>query len=254
MYLGDTINLHAVVSDANPSDSVLMTLHLQAHFSAHPSGLVVVSEQARPNHYSLQISWTPLVRDTGKTTRMCLESEGQRFNPSRPSQIYASLPISRCINVYVPSCQVRVKLGDTLRSLGQAYQVPWRTLFIINPSLSQAGDGLMTEGQVVRIGRHFRLRSPRDMAYAYSIENASSVFSVAFKNIYNHNAAAVFRLSAPGAMTCASGEPPETCALRSQVDPARHVVSDVRFSTLAQSERYEDSRLCLVARFHSNCL
>jgi len=56
----------------------------------------------------------------------------------------------------------------------------------------------MTEGQVVRIGRHLRLRSPRDMAYAYSIENASSVFSVAFKNIYNHNAAAVFRLSAPG--------------------------------------------------------
>ena len=38
------------------------------------------------------------MRDTGKTTRMCLESEGQRFNPSRPSQIYASLPISRCIN------------------------------------------------------------------------------------------------------------------------------------------------------------
>ena len=117
LYLGDTLNLHAFVSDANPSDSVLMTLHVQGDFHAHPSGLVVVSEQARRNQYSLDISWSPLVRDTGKMTRMCLEAEGERFNPSRPTQIYASLPISRCINVYVPSCQVRAKLGDTLRSL-----------------------------------------------------------------------------------------------------------------------------------------
>jgi hypothetical protein len=152
-----------------------------------------------------------------------------------------------------------LSLLTVTRPLAETYNVPWRTLFIINPSLSQAGDGLMREGQVVRIGRHFRLRSPRDMAYAYSIENATSIFSVPYSNIYNHNAASVFRLAAPGAVTCASGAPPATCALRSEVDPGRHVVSDVRFSTLARGvpydgQRYEDTRLCVVARFHSNCL
>ena len=117
LYLGDTLKLHAFVSDANPSDSVFITLQVQGDFHAHPSGLVVVSEQARRSQYSLDISWAPLLRDTGKMTRMCLEAVGERFNPSRPTQNYASLPISRCINVFVPSCQVRAKLGDTLRSL-----------------------------------------------------------------------------------------------------------------------------------------
>ena len=66
----------------------------------------------------------------------------------------------------------------------------------------------MEEGQVLRIGRHFRLRSSRDMAYAYSIENASSVFSVPFRNIYNHNAASIFRLVAPGLFCSSLSTPP----------------------------------------------
>jgi hypothetical protein len=55
----------------------------------------------------------------------------------------------------------------------------------------------MEEGQVVWIGRKFKLHSANP-AYKYSIENASSTFSVPYRNIYNHNAAAVYRLSAPG--------------------------------------------------------
>ena len=55
----------------------------------------------------------------------------------------------------------------------------------------------MVEGQVLSIGRTFKLHSP-NARYRYSIENASSTFSVPFTNIYNHNAASVFRLLAPG--------------------------------------------------------
>ena len=39
------------------------------------------------------------------------------------------------------------------------------------------GDGLMKQGQLVRIGRKFQLNSPRNKAYSYSLENASSTFA-----------------------------------------------------------------------------
>jgi hypothetical protein len=210
-FVGDTLRLQAEVSDANPSDTVQLFLHLQGEVQTHPSGLIVESsksggggagegdsESSRSTAaYMLNVSWAPLVRDSGKVTNMCFVTEGQRFNPSRPSAVYASASITRCITVIVPSCQVRVKRGDTLRSIAEQHHIPWRSLFLINPHLTQAGDGLMFEGQVLSIGRTFKLNSP-NARYRYSIENASSTFSVPFTNIYNHNAASVFRLLAPG--------------------------------------------------------
>jgi len=290
IYLGDTLQLDAHLTDANPSDQVQLFLHVQGEFQTHPSGLIVTSTKAAPssegdpeahagepqrqaasaasssstttsssqgasgNAYSLHVRWAPVVRDTGKTTEMCFVAEGQRYNPTRRAAVYESAPIRRCVTVYVPSCQVRVQQGDTLRSLEKQYQIPWRTLFLINPDLSQAGDGLMEEGQVLRIGRQFRLASPRNTAYRYSLENTSATFSVPYANLYNHNAPSIFRLAAPGALTCSTSDPPETCRVNGFVDPARHVVSDVRFPSLSQTEPYGDISVCLVARFHSNCL
>ena len=299
VFVGDTLRLRATVSDANPTDSVKLYLHLQGEFQSHPSGLLVQAvEGGGANRYELTATWAPVVRDSGKVTQVCVVAEGQRLNPSRTGAVYASDPIRRCITVSVPSCevrvcavclepvslctpwlrfvyrllallwvsacapcqhtlnalaQVRVKPGDTLRSVAKAYNIPWRTLFLINPDLSQAGDGLMRQGQVLRIGRKFRLYSS-STAYQYSIENASETFSVTYANLYNHNAAAVLRLSAAGALTCSANDPPDTCKVRGQVDPARHVVSDVRFSSLDQTQQYQDTTICLVARFHANCI
>ena len=272
VHLGDKLSMDAHLTDANPSDKVQLFFHMQGEFKTHPSGLVVSStdetvditgqahEQESPssgdhkNSYSLKVRWTPVVRDSGKTTEMCFVAEGQRYNPTRSGAVFESTPIRRCVTVYVPSCEVRVQRGDTLRSLAKQYQIPWRTLFLINPTLSQSGDGLMKDGQVLRIGRLFRLVSPRDASFRFTIENASSTFALPYSNLYNHNAASVFRLAAPGAMTCAASDPPETCHVRGFVDPAQHVVSDVRHSSLSQTEQYEHLSVCLVARFHSNCL
>lgn len=266
VHLGDRLSIDAHLADANPSDTVQLFFLVEGGFQTHPSGLVVTSvddstglaheqeSSGAGSSYTLHVRWSPVVRDSGKTTEMCFAAEGKRYNPTRTTAVYASSPIRRCVTIYVPSCQVRVQKGDTLRSLAKQYQVPWRTLFLINPTLSQAGDGLMKDGQVIRIGRQFRLTSPRDPSFHYTIENASATFSLPYANLYNHNAASIFRLSAPGALTCTSSDPPETCKVNGFVDPAQHVVSDVRYSSLEQTDKYTDLSICLVARFHSNCL
>ena len=37
-------------------------------------GLIVESEQAASNTYTLHVTWAPVVRDSGKLTRMCMVS------------------------------------------------------------------------------------------------------------------------------------------------------------------------------------
>jgi hypothetical protein len=107
--------------------------------------------------------------------------------------------IASCITVFLT---IQALSSSRTHSLGNDpddadYNIPWRTLFIINPAISQAGNGLMYEGQVVRIGRKFRLHSSNP-AYKYSIENASATFSASYANLYNHNAASLYRLFLPG--------------------------------------------------------
>ena len=130
VYVGETIDFGVGGYDPNPSDRIQLLFQLPGVKMSPISAQINNITESRG-----KFSWNPQQLDAGKNISFCYFLFNFISNPLNPDFCASRPSLTSCVTIRVPLCRYKSRYGDTVRSIAQAYQINWQSLYSVNPEI-----------------------------------------------------------------------------------------------------------------------